>query len=31
MTDDTNIPKAGTFTLWLIIATPPVNGTMKAD
>jgi hypothetical protein len=28
---DTNIPKAGTFTLWHIVATAPVNGTAKAD
>ena len=28
---DTNIPKAGTFTLWHIVATAPVNGATKAD
>ena len=28
---DTNIPKAGTFTLWHIVATAPVNGAAKAD
>jgi len=28
---DTNIPKAGTFTLWHIVATAPVNGASKAD
>jgi hypothetical protein len=28
---DTNIPKAGTFTLWHIVAAPPVNGVTKSD
>ena len=28
---DTNIPKAGTFTLWHIVATAPANGAAKAD
>jgi len=28
---DTNIPKAGMFVLWHIVATAPVNGAAKAD
>ena len=28
---DTNIPKAGTFTLWHIVAAAPVNGVTKSD